>query len=148
MKKNLILLLAISIFSLNNVVFATEALTSDVVHDDAPKWEEYVAPKYRNPHATCEKDPAVKQLVWGVVLTELIITCPIGIPMTISGTKKVKMLSYENRKKIFDEEISKAQLIQDDAQRKAEYKRILSKCHLKESTRRHYAKKEGRVLAN
>ena len=52
------------------------------------------------------------------------------------------MVSYANRKKIFDEEIAKAKLIQDDAEREAEYQRILKRCHLKESTKEHYAKKQ------
>ena len=55
------------------------------------------------------------------------------------------MVSYNNRKNIFDEEIAKAKLIQDDTERAAAYQKILKQCHLKESTRQHYAKKEAKA---
>lgn len=115
------------------------------VHNDAPVWAEYVAPKYRNPRSDFGKGAAISELVVGIVLTELILTAPIGIPMTVHGTTKVKMVSYNNRKQIFDEEIAKAQLIEDDKERADAYKKVLKRCHLKESTRKHYAKKEAKA---
>lgn len=161
MKKFLSLLLILGLFSVNLEVFAIEKISEETkvvsekateqttlkVHDDAPVWAEYVAPKYRNPRSDFSKKGAISELAVGVLLTELIITAPIGIPMVVHGTTKVKMVSYNNRKKIFDEEIAKARLIQDDKERAAAYKKILKRCHLKESTREHYAKKEAKAAA-
>lgn len=162
MKNLYAILLMIGCLGLNSGVFAYENITNEVdtsctlqktiqeqkvINDDAPVWAEYVAPKYRNPRADFSKKASISELVTGIVLTELIITSPIGIPMTIHGTTKVKMVSYNNRKNIFDEGIAKARLIQDDEERAAAYKKVLKKCHLKESTRKHYAKKEAKALA-
>ena len=61
--------------------------------------------------------------------------------MIIHGSTKIKMVSYSNRKQIFDKKIAEAQLIEDDAERQAAYDAILKKCNLKESTKAHYAKK-------
>ena len=128
--------------------YVTPSVQSDTsiakVHDDAPVWEEYVAPKYREPRGDFGKGASISELVVGIVLTELILTAPIGIPMTVHGTTKVKMVSYNNRKQIFDEEIAKAKLIENDEERAEAYKKVLKRCHLKESTRQHYARKEGK----
>ncbi|MBO6087857.1 hypothetical protein J6P92_05885 [bacterium] len=163
MKKFITLILLISMFVVNSSVYAIDDLDFEnsapipserkikeqqeelVVHDDAPIWAEYVAPKYRNPRSDFKKGSSIAELVVGVILTDLILTAPIGIPMTIHGTTKVKMVSYNNRKNIFDEEIAKAKLIQDDTERAAAYQKILKQCHLKESTRQHYAKKEAKA---
>ena len=161
MKKILSILLILGIFSINTSVFAkskkkekqvetpVEQTTSlqGEIHEDAPVWAEYVAPKYRNPRSDFSKGASITELTIGIILTELIITAPIGIPMVVHGTKKIKMVSYNNRKNIFDEEIAKAQRIEDDTERAQEYQRILNRCHLKESTRAHYAKKEAKKKA-
>lgn len=162
MKKFLSLLLIIGIFTIQSEFAVAETLDNDFnimlnqqliekptvkVHTDAPVWAEYVAPKYRNPRADFSKKASISELAVGIVLTELIITAPIGIPMIVHGTTKVKMISYNNRKNIFDEEIAKAQLIENNAERVAVYQNILTKCHLKESTRQHYAKKEAKMKA-
>jgi len=163
MKKFFAFLLVFGVFNINMAVFAIEDLTlpanfelqpaqnSEVsmtkVNDDAPKWEEYVAPKYRNPRTDFKKGSAITETAIGGVLTSLILTAPIGIPMIIHGTTKIKMVSYANRKNIFDEEIAKAKLIQNDSLRAEAYAHTLKRCHLKESTRQHYAKKEAKARA-
>lgn len=155
MKKIFTLLLTLCVLSINTIALAFEdeniqiheGSSAPVIHDDAPVWEEYVAPKYRNPRSDFSRGSSIAELAVGIILTELIITSPIGIPMTVHGTTKIKMISYNNRKTIFDDEIPKAQTIEDDAQRKLEYQRILNKCHLKESTRQHYLKKEAKNKA-
>ena len=153
MKKFISFVLLFSFLGIN-ACFANEVVTFDemqnttvTVHDDAPVWEDYVAPKYRNPRHDFTRKSAISELVTGIVLTDLIITSPIGIPMIVHGTTKVKMVSYNNRKNIFDEEIAKAQLIEDDGARKAAYQATLKKCNLKESTRIHYAKKAAKQKA-
>lgn len=141
MKKFLVLFLAIGVMQINMLAFAL--YDNYTVADDAPKWEEYVAPKYRNPRTDFTKGGAITETALGGILTSLIITAPIGIPMVVHGTTRIKMVSYANRKNIFDNEIAKARLIQDDSLRAETYGKILKKCHLKESTRQHYAKKEA-----
>ena len=54
------------------------------------------------------------------------------------------MVSYANRKRIFDEEIAKAKLIENPEERAEAYKKILKRCNLKESTRQHYIEKEAK----
>ena len=108
---------------------------------DAPAWEDYVAPKYKNPRTDFSKSASITELSIGAVLTSLILTAPVGIPMVIHGTTKVKMVSYANRKRIFDEKMAEAITIEDPALRAKEYEHILKRCHLKESTKRHYEKK-------
>lgn len=153
MKKLLILLLVFGILNTNFTVIASENLHKNpaierqqtgIIYDDAPKWEEYVAPKYRNPRTDFSRAASITELAIGGLLTSLILTAPIGIPMVIHGTTKVKMVSYANRKRIFDEEIAKAKLIEDQEERAEAYKKILKRCNLKESTRQHYAEKEAK----
>ena len=151
MKKLITLFLLSSLLGLNSAVFGNDENTTLkenlIEHNDAPIWADYVAPKYRNPRADFTKGSAITELAIGAVLTELIITSPIGIPMAVHGTTKVKMISYNNRKNIFDTEIEKAKLIQDDKERAERYEEILKQCHLKESTKEHYAKKEAKAQA-
>ena len=153
MKKLLILLLVFGILNANFTVIASENLQKNpaierqqtgIIYDDAPKWEEYVAPKYRNPRTDFSRAASITELAIGGLLTSLILTAPIGIPMVIHGTTKVKMVSYANRKRILDEEIAKAKLIEDQEERAEAYKKILKRCNLKESTRQHYAEKEAK----
>ena len=59
----------------------------------------------------------------------------------------LKELLFESYQNIFDEEIAKAKLIQDDKERAAAYQKILKQCHLKESTRQHYIRKEAKAKA-
>ncbi len=153
MKKLLILLLVFGILNANFTVIASENLQKNpaierqqtgIIYDDAPKWEEYVAPKYRNPRTDFSRAASITELAIGGLLTSLILTAPIGIPMVIHGTTKVKMVSYANRKRIFDEEIAKAKLIENPEERAEAYKKILKRCNLKESTRQHYIEKEAK----
>ena len=146
MKKIITITLLLYFLGFNSGVFAlneaenvqNSTLTIPV---DAPVWDDYVAPKYRNPRTDFSKGASITELSIGAVLTSLIITSPIGIPMVIHGTTKVKMVSYANRKRIFDEEMAEAITIEDPALRAKEYEQILKRCHLKESTKRHYEKK-------
>lgn len=149
MKKFVAITLLFCFMNFNLGAFALEETVENVsqsapsvtLYDDAPKWEDYVAPKYRNPRTDFSKGSSITELSVGALLTELIITAPIGVPLLVHGTTKVKMGSYANRKKIFEEEIAKARTIEDPDKRAQEYTRILSKCNLKESTKRHYEKK-------
>ena len=92
MKKFCVLLILLGTLS-TNVLAEEIAKPQAVIHTDAPVWAEYVAPKYRNPRLDFSKKASITELAVGIVLTELIITSPIGIPMTVHGTTKVKMIS-------------------------------------------------------
>ena len=151
MKKIISLLLLTSFLGVN-VSYAEETLlnetpaeTSITVHDDAPVWADYVAPKYRNPRHDFSRGGAIAEVAVGGVLTALILPAPIGVPMIVHGSTKIKMVSYNNRKQIFDKKIAEAQLIEDDAERQAAYRATLKKCNLKESTKKHYAKKAAKA---
>ena len=148
--KKLISLLLLTSFLCVNICFAEDVLlneTTATVHDDAPVWADYVAPKYQNPRHDFSKKNGMTELIVGAVLTDLILTAPIGVPMIIHGSTKIKMVSYNKRKQIFDKEIAEAQLIEDDAERQAAYRATLKKCKLKESTKKHYAKKAAKAEA-
>ena len=136
-----------TVFALDTSQNLQTSTKQQIAYDDAPKWEEYVAPKYRNPRTDFSKAASITELSIGGVLTALILTAPIGIPMVIHGTTKVKMVSYANRKRIFDEKMAEAQLIEDPQERAEAYQKILKRCHLKESTKQHYARKESRKTA-
>jgi len=147
MKKIFSLLLLTSFLSVN-MCFAEDVLlteTTATAHDDAPKWADYVAPKYQNPRHDFSRKNGMTEIIVGAVLTDLILTAPIGVPMIIHGSTKIKMVSYNNRKQIFDKEIAEARLIEDDAERQAAYQATLKKCKLKESTKKHYAKKAAKA---
>lgn len=144
MKKIVALILLLSFLSINSGAFALEQTIEEaplIITTDAPVWADYVAPKYQNPRTDFSKKASITELSIGAVLTSLIITAPIGIPMVIHGTTKVKMVSYANRKRIFDEQMAQAKTIEDSELRAKEYKHILKRCNLKESTKKHYEKK-------
>ena len=132
--KKLIALLLLVIFS-QLCAFAEETELK------APVWEEYVAPKYRAPRSDITLGGAIAETVAGDVLVATIFGAPLGIPLVVHGVSKIKMVSYRNRKKIFDKLIKEANLIEDEQERALAYKQALERCHLKEKTRLHYAKK-------
>ena len=107
-----------TVFALDTSQNLQTSTKQQIAYDDAPKWEEYVAPKYRNPRTDFSKAASITELSIGGVLTALILTAPIGIPMVIHGTTKVKMVSYANRKRIFDEKAKKSGLNKSEFFRK------------------------------
>ena len=98
---------------------------------DAPLWIEYVPVKYQNPRTDFSKGKAIAELSVGIVLTDLLITSPIGIPMICHSTTKLKNIGYADKKEKFFYGLEYANSIQNDAERQLYYTKLLSKCKFK-----------------
>lgn len=98
---------------------------------NAPRWTDYVPKKYENPRTDFSRGSSIAELVAGIVLTDLIITCPIGIPMICHSTTKLKNISYANKKDRFFEGLEEAEKLPADEQ-KQYYEKLLKKCKMKE----------------
>ena len=72
--------------------------TADTATVNVPKWEDYVPEAYQNPRSDFNKGKSIAELSAGIVLTDLLITAPIGIPMMVHGTTKLKNISYSKKK--------------------------------------------------
>lgn len=63
-------------------------------------------------------------------LTDLIITCPIGIPMIVHSTTKLKNRGYYERKVKFEEGLAEAEKITDPVEKQKYYDRLIKDCKL------------------
>ena len=97
---------------------------------NAPKWTDYVPSKYENPRTDFTRKSATKELIWGGVLTDLIITAPVGIPMLCHGTTKLRNCNYSKKKEKFFKGLEEAKNI-PEAEQEAYYKELLKNCGLK-----------------
>ena len=109
---------------------------------DAPKWIEYVPAKYQNPRTDFKKGAAIGELTAGIVLTDLIITSPIGVPMVCHATTKLKNIGWADKKEKFFKGLEEAKNITDDNERAAYYKDLRYKCKM---TDRKHAKQLRRM---
>ena len=139
MKRNLVIVLLFSMLSFFSPIYAVE--TENV---EAPKWEDYVPEKYHNPRGDFRRGSAISELVVGIVLTDLILTAPIGIPMICHGASKFKHVSYNDRKEKFEMGLIEAKNITDPNDKKLYYKKLLKQCKLKESQKEKLAKKRAK----
>ena len=77
------------------------------------------------------------------MLTDLLITSPIGIPMICHATTKMKNQGWYEKKLIFERGLQEAENISDPAQKQAYYNKLLKKCkmtekkHKKQKTKLH-----------
>ena len=138
MKKVLAIVLAINFMILCLPVFALHDNQNEQPRDtriqpaepqNAPLWTDYVPSKYENPRTDFTKRSAVKEIIWGAVLTDLIVTSPIGIPMLCHGTTKLKNVSYAQKKEKFFDGLEEAKNI-PVAQQAEFYKNLLKECKL------------------
>ncbi len=97
---------------------------------DAPRWVEYVPEKYQNPRTDFKKGPAIVELSAGLVLTDLIITSPIGIPMICHSTTKLKNIGWADKKAKFFDGLEEANKITNAADRAKYYTELRSKCKM------------------
>lgn len=123
MKKIISLFVLLSILLPYSQVFAQEY---EVV---APKWEDYVPEKYQNPRKF-SKGKSIAELAVGVVLTDLIITCPIGIPMICHATTKMKNTSYYHKKIKFENGLAEADKITNSVEKQNYYNDLLKTCDM------------------
>ena len=101
MKKQISILLAMVILASAPMAMAITDTTSpsDV---KAPVWEEYVPKKYQNPRSFPSKGKNIAELSVGIVLTDLLITAPVGIPMVCHASTKMKNQGWYEKKAIFE----------------------------------------------
>lgn len=141
MKKKITCLLALMLFSMNVPVFAMSdkmAETIGVVDSrvqpeqpaDAPKWIEYVPDKYQNPRTDFSKGKAIAELSAGIVLTDLLITAPIGVPMITHATTKLKNIGWADKKVKFFKGLEEANKISNAEERAAFYKKLRTECKM------------------
>lgn len=143
MRKLLPILLAIFIFSVNAPAFAMSVEESEAegLRDmrvqpmepaDAPKWVEYVPTKYHNPRTDFKKGTAIAELASGIVLTDLLLTAPIGIPMICHSTTKLKNIGWADKKNKYFEGLEEAKNINNSNERQDHYDKLLKKCKMTE----------------
>ena len=99
-------------FVTNFLAFAVENKTTKETVSP-PVWSDYVPEKYENPrHFTRGK--SIAELSVGIFLTDLIITCPIGIPMIVHSTTKLKNQGYYEKKVKFENGLQEAEKIKGE----------------------------------
>ena len=131
MKKQISILLAMVILASAPMAMAITDTTSpsDV---KAPVWEEYVPKKYQNPRSFPSKGKNIAELSVGIVLTDLLITAPVGIPMVCHASTKMKNQGWYEKKAIFENGLKEAENISDPAEKQAYYDNLLKKCKMTE----------------
>ena len=108
MKKIFATFLLISMFS-----FGLPTLAIDKTKVEPPKWEDYVPEKYQEPREDFSRGAAITEMIFGIVLTDLLITAPVGIPMIVHSSTKFKNISYSEKKEIFFEGLEEANNIKN-----------------------------------
>lgn len=137
MKRQITSLLIISILSIAPAI-AENITTSEV---KAPVWEEYVPQKYQNPRQFPNRGKNIAELSVGIVLTDLLITAPIGIPMICHSTTKMKNQGWYEKKLVFENGLKEAETISDPVQKQAYYDRLLKKCKMTDKKHQKQMKK-------
>lgn len=140
MKKQISILLAMLILASAPMAMAITDTTSpsDV---KAPVWEEYVPKKYQNPRSFPRKGKNIAELSVGIVLTDLLITAPVGIPMVCHATTKMKNQGWYEKKAIYENGLKEAENISDPAEKQAYYDNLLKKCKMTEKKHKKQMKK-------
>ncbi len=135
MKKIILSLLTISIMSMPAI--CSEVETTNIQNStipqqtgvQAPKWEDYVPEKYQNPRQF-RKGKSIAELSVGILLTELIITSPIGIPMIVHSTTKLKNQGYYEKKIKFEEGLENGAKIENPKEQQLYYSNLLKECKM------------------
>ncbi len=130
MKKFLALMLVMSFVVTNSQALAITPTTTEEVK--APVWEEYVPEKYQNPRSFPNKGKNIAELAVGIVLTDLLITAPIGIPMICHSTTKMKNQGWFVKRQKFEAGLEHATTISDPAEKQAYYVKLKKECGLTE----------------
>ena len=140
MKKFLVMLF-VGCLTFNPMVLAVEdcSETSVVV----PKWEDYVPEKYQNPR-NFTRGKSIAELSVGIVLTDLLITAPIGVPMIVHSSTKLKNRGYYEKKIKFEEGLAEAEKITNPVERQLYYDKLIQDCRFKEKYVKQAAKKQAK----
>lgn len=139
MKKFIALLLLMTFVGVNSQVLAVSSTADTEVK--APVWEEYVPEKYQNPRSFPNKGKNIAELTVGIVLTDLLITAPIGIPMICHSTTKMKNQSWFLKRQKFEAGLEQASTISDPAEKQAYYTKLKKECGLTEERHQKQLKK-------
>lgn len=139
MKKFIALLLLMTFVGVNSQVLAVSSKANTEVK--APVWEEYVPEKYQNPRSFPNKGKNIAELTVGIVLTDLLITAPIGIPMICHSTTKMKNQSWFLKRQKFEAGLEQASTISDPAEKQAYYTKLKKECGLTEERHQKQLKK-------
>ncbi len=123
----LLILLNTFVFTFVSPVLAQDLKTCEEV--TPPVWSDYVPKKYVNPRPF-KKGKSIGELSAGIFLTDLILTAPIGIPMIVHSSTKLKHNGYYERKIKFEEGLIEAEKIKDPAEKKIFYDKLLKDCKL------------------
>ena len=145
MKKNIITGIVLLSTLLGQFSFA-KSIEKDLSNDEIvpPKWEDYVHEKYYNPRTDFKRKTAYFEMACGFVLTDFLITAPIGIPLIYHSATKIKNISYGERKAQFEQGLKSAETIEDKKLKKAYYKTLIKDCKLSERKKRKLAKKRAK----
>lgn len=138
MKKQIISLLIISTFAFSPIAIADINTSNDV---KAPVWEEYVPKKYQNPRQFPSKGKNIAELSVGIVLTDLLITAPVGIPMICHSTTKMKNQGWYEKKLVFESGLKEAETITNPKEKQEYYDNLLKKCKMTEKKHQKQLKK-------
>ena len=126
MKKFFVLVILMS-FVLTPTITCVQATTTQT-DVEAPKWEEYVPEKYQEPRSFPNRGKNIAELVVGIVLTDLIVTSPVGVPMIVHSTTKMKNQGWYEKKQIYDAGLIEAEKITDPQAKAAFYEDLKKKC--------------------
>lgn len=139
MKKFVALLIVMVFVGVNSNVLALT--TTENTEVKAPVWEEYVPEKYQNPKSFPNKGKNIAELAVGIVLTDLLVTAPIGIPMICHSTTKMKNQGWFVKRQKFEAGLTEAEKITDPAEKQAYYTKLKKECGLTEERHQKQLKK-------
>ncbi len=134
MKKFLNLCICLTLCCSSLCAYATDTAKKEV---EKPVWNDYVPKKYENPR-NFSRGKSIAELSAGIFLTDLLITAPIGIPMIVHSTTKLKNKGYYDKKIKFENGLLEAEKIADPTEKEMYYKKLINDCRL--DTNRKYKK--------
>ena len=125
MKKTISLLLLLSMATFTMPAFAEmyDSRVQSIYPENAPRWTDYVPPKYQNPRTDYSKKGAITEIVIGSLVL------PFTIPLIVNGSTKLKNISYAEKKKIFFNGLQQAQTMTPEQQQQY-YPQLLRQAEL------------------
>ena len=130
--KKIIATMIVALFAASPIAFARdiEHVTTSQDAVQPPVWENYVPKKYQEPRSFPNKGKNIAEMSVGVVLTDLLITAPIGIPMICHSATKMKNQTWYKRKIKFEEGLKQAESIKNPQERQVYYDNLLKECKM------------------
>ena len=139
MKKFFAFLLCINFMAMSLPAFALSEEESEHLRDmrvqpsepaNAPQWVDYAPSKYENPRTDFKKGTAIAEFTVGILLTDLLLTAPIGIPMICHAVTKFKNIGYAKKKAVYFEGLEEVKNI-PEAEQEEYYANLLKKAKMK-----------------